>query len=82
VGLDEVRLLVGLRLLLRLAQLLDQTHGLTLQASVDSASGAGVDDITELVRGQVEEPVRSGEEKSRVSAPPLAERLVCPTQLK
>lgn len=57
VGLDEVGLLVGLSLLLSLAELLDQAHGLALKTAVDSSAGTRVDDITELVRGEVEEPV-------------------------
>lgn len=56
VSLDDVGLLVGLGLLFSLAELLDETHGLALQAAVDSSAGTGVDDITELVRGEVEEP--------------------------
>lgn len=56
VSLDDIGLLVGLSLLLGLAELLDETHGLALQAAVDSSAGTGVDDITELVRGEVEEP--------------------------
>lgn len=63
-SLDEVWLLVGLGLLLRLAELLDQTHGLALETTVEPTAGTGVDDIAELVGGEVEEPV--GEE-SRVS---------------
>jgi hypothetical protein len=55
VSLDGVGLLVGLGLLLRLAELLDETHGAALQAAVDSATGTGVDDIAELVGGEVEE---------------------------
>ena len=42
-GLDEVGLLVGLGLLLGLAELLDQTHGLALETAVEPAAGAGVD---------------------------------------
>ena len=56
VRLDGVGLLVGLGLLLRLAELLDQTHGLALQAAVEPATGTGVDDIAELLAGKVEEP--------------------------
>lgn len=48
VGLDEVGLLVGPGLLLGLAELLDQTHGLALEAAVEPSAGAGVHDITEL----------------------------------
>lgn len=59
VGLDEVGLLVGAGLLLGLAELLDQAHGLALQAAVEPSAGAGVDDIAELFRREVEEPVFS-----------------------
>jgi len=55
--LDEIRLLIGLRLLLGLAQLLDQTHGLALETAVEPTTSTSVDDIAELVRGQVEESV-------------------------
>jgi hypothetical protein len=47
--LDEVGLLIGLGLLLRLTELLDQTHGLALETPVEPTAGACVDDITELV---------------------------------
>ena len=57
VGLDEVGLLVGAGLLLGLAQLLDETHGLALQTTVEPSAGTSVDDITELFRGKVEEPI-------------------------
>lgn len=57
VGLDEVGLLVGLGLLLGLAELLDETHGLALQTAVEASAGTGVNDITELLGGEVEEPV-------------------------
>ncbi|KAI6770073.1 hypothetical protein HG530_004702 [Fusarium avenaceum] len=57
VGLDEVGLLVGLSLLLGLAKLLDKTHGAALQATVDPAAGTSVDNIAELVGGEVEEPI-------------------------
>jgi hypothetical protein len=55
VGLDEIGLLVGLGLLLGLAELLDQTHGLALETTVEASAGTGVDDITELLRREVEE---------------------------
>lgn len=57
VGLDEVGLLVGASLLLGLAQLLDETHGLALQTTVEPSAGTGVNDITELFRGKVEESI-------------------------
>lgn len=56
VSLDEVGLLVGLGLLLRLAELLDQAHGLALEAAVEASAGASVNDIAELLAGEVEEP--------------------------
>jgi hypothetical protein len=52
-GLDEIRLLIRLGLLLRLAELLDQAHGLALQAAVEATAGAGVHDIAQLVGGEV-----------------------------
>jgi hypothetical protein len=57
VGLDEVWLLVWLGLLLRLTELLDQTHRFTLETTVEATAGTGVDDIAELVRGEVKESV-------------------------
>jgi hypothetical protein len=57
VGLDEVGLLVGLRLLLGLAELLDQTHGLTLKTTVEPSAGTGMDEISELLGGKVQEPI-------------------------
>jgi hypothetical protein len=56
VGLDEVGLLVGLGLLLGLAELLDETHGLALETAVESSAGTGVNKVTELLRAKVEEP--------------------------
>lgn len=54
VSLDSVGLLVGLSLLLGLAELLDQTHGAALKTAVDPAAGTGVDDIAELVGAEVQ----------------------------
>lgn len=65
VSLDQVGLLVGLGLLLGLPQLLDQAHRLALETAVEPTAGAGVDDIAQLVRGEVEESVQR--EKYRVS---------------
>ena len=58
VSFDKIGLLVGLSLLLGLSQLLDQTHGLALEATVEPTAGSGVDNITELVGGEVEESER------------------------
>lgn len=54
VSLDNVGLLVGLSLLLGLAQLLDEAHRAALQTTVDPAAGTGVDDIAELVGAEVQ----------------------------
>lgn len=55
--LDKIWLLIRLSLLLGLAQLLDQTHRLALQTAVESTTGTSVNDIAELVGGEVEESV-------------------------
>ena len=55
VSLDEVGLLVGLGLLLGLAELLDETHGLALETAVEPSAGTGVDEVAELLRAEVEE---------------------------
>lgn len=57
VGLDEVGLLVGLGLLLGLAELLDETHGLALETTVEPSAGTGMDEVAELLRAEVEELV-------------------------
>lgn len=57
VSLDEIGLLVGLSLLLGLAELLDEAHGAALKTTVDLSAGTSVDDIAELVGGQVKETV-------------------------
>lgn len=54
VSLHKVGLLVGLSLLLGLAELLDQAHGAALKTAVDPAAGTGVDDIAELVGAEVQ----------------------------
>ena len=60
VGLDEIGLLVGLGLLLSLAELLDQAHGLALETTVETSAGTGVDNIAELLGREVEEPIKVG----------------------
>lgn len=72
VSLDKVRLLVGLSLLLGLAELLDETHGAALQAAVDPAAGAGVNDITELVGGEVEKARKK--QSLAISSPSIRSR--------
>jgi hypothetical protein len=54
--LDEVRLLVGLGLLLGLSQLLDESHGLTLETAVEPTASTGMDEVTEFFGGEVQEP--------------------------
>jgi hypothetical protein len=49
VGLDLVGLLVGLGLLLRLAQLLDQPHGLALETAVETSTGTRMYEVAELL---------------------------------
>ena len=55
--LDEVGLLVGLGFLFGFAEFLDQTHGAALEASVEAAAGAGMEDVEEFVRGEIEQSV-------------------------
>jgi hypothetical protein len=52
---SQMRLLIGLRLLLGLAQLLDQTHGLALETAVEPTTSTSVNNIAELVGGQIQE---------------------------
>lgn len=59
VGADLVGLLVGAGLLLGLAELLDETHRAALQATVESAAGTGMDDVAELLGGEVKEPSKA-----------------------
>ena len=58
--LDEVGLLVGLCGLFGFTELLDQAHRLALEAAVEAAAGAGVDDVAELFGGEVEESIDGG----------------------
>jgi hypothetical protein len=60
VRLHQIGLLVRLGFLLGLAQFLDQAHGAALEAAVEAAAGAGVQDVEELVGGEVEESVGEG----------------------
>ncbi len=59
-GLDQVGFLVGLGVLFGLAQFFNQTHGFALQAAVEAAAGACVDEVAELLGGEVEESVLGG----------------------
>ena len=54
-GLDEIWLLVWPSLLLCLTELLDQTHRLALKTTVEATAGTSVNDIAELVGGEVQE---------------------------
>lgn len=58
VGLDNSRLLVSGSFLLGLAKLLDKTHGLALQAALESSAGTSMDEFHELLRGQIQELVK------------------------
>lgn len=55
--LHEIGLLIRLGLLLGLAKLLDQTHGLALQAAVEPTASASMYDVPELIGREVEESV-------------------------
>lgn len=54
-GLDQIRLLVGLGFLLGFAQFLDQAHGFAFQAAVEAAARARVHYVSELLGGEVQE---------------------------
>jgi hypothetical protein len=58
VSLDNIGLLVGLGLLLGLAELLDETHRTALQATVDATTLAGWEDASEVLAGHIEELVK------------------------
>ena len=60
VGFDEVGLLVGFGVLFGFAEFFNEAHGFAFEASVEAAAGAGVDDVAELFRGEVEESVEVG----------------------
>ena len=53
--LHEVGFLVGFGVLLCLAEFFDEAHGFALEATVETAAGAGVDDVAELFAGEVKE---------------------------
>jgi len=55
VSLDKIGLLVRLGLRFGLAELLDETHGLALQATVEPPTGTGMDNIAKLFGGEIEE---------------------------
>jgi len=57
VRLDQLGFLVGLGFLFCFAQFFDQAHGFALEAPVEAAAGARVNDVAELFRGEVEESV-------------------------
>jgi hypothetical protein len=46
---------------LGLPELLDETHGLALETTVEPAAGTGVDEVAEFLRAEVEEPVYRSE---------------------
>ena len=54
-GLDQVGFLVGFRLLFGFAEFFNKPHGFAAETSVEAAAGAGVDYVSELLGGEVEE---------------------------
>jgi len=58
VGLHRLRLLVGEAVLLRLAQLLDEAHGLALEAAGELAANAAREQLHQLVRRHVQQLVK------------------------
>lgn len=56
-SLHQIRLLIRFGILLGFAEFFDQAHGLALEAAVESATGASVNDIAELFGRKVEETV-------------------------
>jgi hypothetical protein len=46
---------------LGLPELLDETHGLALETTVEPAAGTGVDEVAEFLRAEVEEPAHRSE---------------------
>jgi hypothetical protein len=55
---DGIWLLVWLGFLLGLSELLDQTHRLALETTVESTAGTGVNDIAELFGGEIKESIQ------------------------
>lgn len=53
--LDEIWLLIRLRLLFRFAQFLDQTHRPALEATVEPTTSACMNHIAELLGGEIKE---------------------------
>ena len=58
VCLDEVGFLVGLRFLFCFAEFLDEAHGAPLEAAVEAAAGAGLEDVEKFGGGEVKESVQ------------------------
>jgi len=54
-GFDGGGLLVGRGILLCLAQTLDEVHGLSLQAALETSSCARMDELDKLLIGKVKE---------------------------
>jgi len=53
---------------LGLPELLDETHGLALEATVEPAASAGVDEVAEFLRAKVKEPVYRSEYRHQLYA--------------
>merc|ERR1712029_922220 len=77
VSLDDSGLLIRRGLLLRLAELLDQAHRLALEAAVEPSAGTGVDDIAELLAGEVEELIQVDAAVGELAERSLSLQLSC-----
>jgi len=55
VSLDDSRFFVGRGLLLGLTKLLDQTQGLSLEATIETPANAGLNDVEELLVAEIQE---------------------------
>ena len=58
VSLDDGRLVTGRSILLRLSELLDEGHGLSLESPLESSSSSSVNKLHELSSVQVEELIK------------------------
>ena len=58
VGLDSGRFFIWKRFLLGFTQLVDQTHGFTLQTTLESSSGTSMDQVHEFFTAQIQQIIK------------------------